>query len=72
MEYRTGKTTNVNMVAVNKPPITTVAKGRCTSAPAFVDMAMGKKPSAAADAVNNTARKRSLVPCFINSSKLSN
>ena len=60
------------MVAVNKPPITTVANGLCTSAPAFVDIAIGKKPRAAAEAVSNTALNLSLVPCFINASKLLN
>ena len=32
--YNTGKTNKVNNVASNNPPITTEAKGRCTSAPA--------------------------------------
>ena len=62
--------------------MTTVASGRCTSAPAFVDTAIGKKPKAAAVAVSNTARKRSvaplvmssflsIIPCFFNSLKCS-
>jgi len=50
--------TSVKAVDDNRPPITTVAKGLCTSAPAEVEMAIGKKPSAAAEAVNNTGRKR--------------
>src|SRR5690606_31405976 len=49
--YNTGNTTKVRMVAVISPPTTTVAKGRCTSAPAELDMAMGRKPRAAAEAV---------------------
>ena len=32
--YKMGKTNKVNNVAVNKPPITTVANGFCTSPPA--------------------------------------
>lgn len=35
------------MVDRIKPPITTVASGRCTSAPADVAMAIGTKPSEA-------------------------
>ena len=58
----------VNTVAVNNPPITTVANGRCTSAPAEEEIAMGKNPNAAAAAVNKTGRKRSVVPLRINSS----
>ena len=67
IEYKTGKTTKVRIVAVTKPPITTVASGRCTSAPALVEIAIGKKPSAAAEAVNKTARKRSFAPNTISS-----
>ena len=65
IEYKTGNTNIVNKVADTKPPITTVAKGRCTSAPAFVEIAIGKKPSAAAAAVNITGRRRSLAPLII-------
>ena len=50
--------TNVKNVAVISPPITTVAKGFCTSAPAEADKAMGKNPSDAAAAVIITGRKR--------------
>jgi hypothetical protein len=32
------------MVALSKPPITTVANGRCTSEPGAVESAIGKKP----------------------------
>ena len=66
--YKTGKTNIVNKVAVNKPPITTVAKGLCTSAPADDEIAIGRNPKAAAAAVNNTGRNLSVVPFRINSS----
>ena len=60
--YKTGKTTIVKTVADTKPPITTVAKGLCTSAPALVDTAIGKNPKAAAAAVKTTGLSRSFVP----------
>ena len=49
-------------MAVINPPITTVAKGFCTSAPAPVDNAIGINPKAATEAVINTGRKRIFVP----------
>ena len=61
--YNTGNTSKVSKVAETKPPITTVANGRCTSAPAPLLNAMGKNPSEATAAVINTGRKRILVPC---------
>ena len=64
---KTGKTINVKSVAVINPPITTVANGRCTSAPAPDEMAIGKNPKAAAAAVNNTGRSLSVVPFKISS-----
>ena len=64
-EYITGKTINVSRVEVINPPITTVANGRCTSAPAPVETAIGKKPKAAAEAVNKTARNLSWAPFII-------
>ncbi len=67
---KTGKTIIVKIVAVNKPPITTVANGLCTSAPADEEIAIGKNPKAAAAAVNNTGRSLSVVPFKINSSLL--
>ncbi len=67
MEYSTGSTTSVKNVADTRPPMTTVAKGRCTSAPALVEIAIGKKPRAAAEAVSNTGRRRSRVPRRIRS-----
>ena len=49
-------------VEVTRPPITTVARGRCTSAPALVARAIGTNPSDATSAVINTGRKRILAP----------
>ena len=63
--YNNGITTSVSSVAVNSPPITTVANGRCTSAPAEPDTAIGKKPSIAAVAVSKIGRMRSFVPTII-------
>ena len=40
------------------PPMTTVASGRCTSAPTPVLSAIGTKPSAATAAVMSTGRSR--------------
>ena len=57
-----GKTTSVKNVAVISPPITTVANGRCTSAPDVCEIAIGRKPKDATDAVRITGRKRDLVP----------
>ena len=45
------------------PPITTVASGRCTSAPAPVAIAIGTNPTEATSAVDNTGRNRSCAPC---------
>ena len=42
--------------------MTTVASGRCTSAPAEVDSAIGRKPSEATVAVISTGRRRTSVP----------
>jgi hypothetical protein len=43
MIYSKGSTNSVRKVAVINPPITTVANGFCTSAPAPVLNAIGKK-----------------------------
>ena len=43
-------------MAVISPPITTVASGFCTSAPAEVDNAIGRKPREATAAVIITGR----------------
>ena len=55
-------------VAVIKPPITTVANGRCTSAPALALKAIGRKPSEATLAVISTGRRRMSVPLRTRSS----
>ena len=60
--YRIGNTKSVRNVARSKPPITTVASGRCTSEPAPVLVAIGKNPSEATNAVISTGRKRIFVP----------
>lgn len=57
----TGNKTKVNIVDEIMPPITTVAKGRCTSA-VPVAKAIGIKPSEATNAVINTGRSRSTAP----------
>ena len=49
-----GNTNRVSSVEERIPPITTVARGRCTSAPVPVAMAMGIKPSEATSAVMST------------------
>jgi len=49
----------VRSVAVTRPPMTTVASGRCTSAPGEVESAMGRNPSDATRAVIRTGRRRS-------------
>ncbi len=53
-----GKTIVVNSVEVTKPPITTVASGRCISAPSLVDIAIGKNPRLATSAVIKMGRSR--------------
>ena len=58
----------VSIVEVISPPMTTVANGRCTSAPAPDEIAIGRKPMAAAAAVSITGLKRSDVPFFTSSS----
>ena len=62
-----GNTTNVSNVAVISPPITTVASGFCTSAPAEVDNAIGRKPSEATAAVMITGRNRVFSPLITRS-----
>src|SRR5690606_4034002 len=63
--YNRGSTNKVNAVAEINPPITTVAKGFCTSAPALVLNAIGKKPKLATDAVINTGLSLVLAPSII-------
>ncbi|MNE11684.1 hypothetical protein D3C80_1044520 [compost metagenome] len=64
--YNAGNTNRVRNVAVMSPPITTVASGRCTSAPAPLLSAIGRKPKEATAAVINTGRKRLRVPVITN------
>ena len=55
-------TSRVSAVEVINPPITTVASGRCTSAPMLVAMAIGRNPTLATKAVINTGLRRSIAP----------
>src|SRR5262249_32793976 len=57
-----GNTSKVSAVEATMPAITTVASGRCPSAPAPVAIAIGMKPNAATAAVVNTARRLWIVP----------
>ena len=59
--------TRVRKVAVINPPITTVARGRCTSAPPDVEIAIGKNPKEATAAVIITGRNLTFVPVMIRS-----
>ncbi len=43
--------------------MTTVASGRCTSAPEFVESAIGRKPRLATVAVISTGRSRVIAAC---------
>ena len=58
-------TISVNTVETINPPMITVARGRCTSAPADVAMAIGTKPNDATSPVRNTGRRRCLHPLKI-------
>src|SRR6185369_18050565 len=60
--YSVGRINNVSNVDVMRPPITTVASGLCTSAPAEVAIAIGMNPRLATSAVINTGRNRTRVP----------
>src|SRR5690606_2283757 len=59
---KVGTTSRVRTVAVISPPITTVASGFWTSAPAPGARAMGMKPTMATSAVVRTARMRLAAP----------
>ncbi len=59
-----GSRIRVSRVAVSRPPTTTVASGRCTSAPGEVLKAMGKNPSISVRAVRITGRRRRSVPRY--------
>src|SRR5690606_41114944 len=63
--YSNGRTNNVRAVAEISPPITTAANGLCTSAPALVLNAIGRKPKLATDAVINTGLSLVLAPSII-------
>ena len=54
--------TSVSSVDVTSPPMTTVASGRCTSAPVPCESATGMKPRLATSAVIRTGRSRSRAP----------
>ena len=56
----------VSTVEIIKPPMTTVANGRCTSAPAEVAIAIGTNPKDATSPVRNTGRSKCGVPLFDN------
>src|SRR5262249_40947556 len=66
--YKAGSTTRVSNVLDTSPPITTVARGFCTSAPVPVANAMGTNPKEATRAVINTGRRRVMAPCMMASS----
>jgi hypothetical protein len=51
-------TRSVKRVLLMIPPITTVARGRCTSAPTPLLKAIGRKPRLATRAVMSTGRRR--------------
>jgi hypothetical protein len=53
-----GITSDVSKVEVMRPPMTTVANGRCISAPSPEDNAIGRKPKLATKAVIKTGRNR--------------
>ena len=53
-----GMTSDVRRVEVMSPPMTTVASGRCISAPSLVDRAIGRNPRLATMAVMRTGLSR--------------
>jgi len=65
MRYSAGSTTSVSSVDERIPPITTVASGRCTSAPTSVLSAIGIKPRLATRAVIRTGLSRVAAPSMI-------
>ena len=56
---------SVRTVDTINPPITTVANGLCTSAPADVAIAIGTNPNEATSPVRNTGLSRCGHPCLI-------
>src|SRR3546814_2755885 len=69
--YNAGNTRRVSKVEELTPPITTVAKGRWTSAPAPTLNAIGTKPKLPARAVISTGRSRVSAPSRIPSTRRS-
>jgi hypothetical protein len=67
--YSAGSTKSVSSVALINPPITTVAIGRCTSAPVPVASAIGTNPRDATSAVIATGRSRVSAPSCSASSR---
>ena len=63
-----GNTTSVSRVEEMMPPMTTVARGRCTSLPVPTLIAMGTNPSPATRAVVSTGRSRVMAPSITASS----
>ena len=63
--YKTGKTIRVKNKEEISPPIITVAKGFCTSAPEPVERAIGKKPKDATRAVIRTGLNLVAVPVLM-------
>lgn len=57
-----GRTSSVSAIDDRIPPMTTVAIGRCTSAPVPVAIAIGTKPSNATRAVIRTGRMSTTWP----------
>ncbi len=64
--YSTGRTTMVSTVLVMSPPITTVASGHCTFAPALVEIAIGRNPRLACEKellrIRNRNRTETIAP----------
>src|SRR6266404_4576576 len=60
--YSTGKRSKVRNVELRIPPITTVASGRCTSAPDPLASAIGTNPRLATNAVISTGLSRVKAP----------
>lgn len=54
----------MSAVAVMSPPITPMARGRCTSEPGPVAKSSGIKPNAVIEAVISTGRRRRFAPRF--------
>ena len=66
--YSTRSTSSDITIAPITPPMTTVASGRCTSAPMPVLNAIGRKPRLATSVVISTGRSRVIAACVTASS----